>query len=87
MPKVEIDFFECKPLKASLEGARTKIVPNKKGASVTTKDKSSEKLPIHRLPMESTNPSDSFKYLMMRREWRSLIRYRSAQNISDSSVV
>ncbi len=87
LPKVEIDFFECKPLKASLEGARTKIVPNKKGASVTTKDKTSEKLPIHRLPMESTNPSDSFKYLIMRREWRSLIRTRSVQNISDSSVV
>ncbi len=87
LPKVEIDFFECKSLKASLECARTKIVPNKKGASIISKDKSSEKLPTHRLPLESTNPSDSFKYLMMRREWRNLIRYSSTKNISDSSVV
>ncbi|WP_149525648.1 hypothetical protein [Sphingobacterium hotanense] len=87
LPKVEIDFFECKQLKASLEGARTKIVPNKKGSSVTTKDKTSEKLPINRLPMESTNPSDSFKYLMMRREWRNLVKHKITHNISDTSVV
>ena len=87
LPNIEIDFFEAKHLKASLENARTKIVPNKAKASVTTKDKTSEKLPIHRLPLESTNPSDSFKYLMMRREWRNLIKHRAVQNISDSSVV
>lgn len=87
LPKIDIDFFECKQLKASLEGARTKIIPNKRGASVTTKDKTSEKFPIHRLPMESTNPSDSFKYLMMRREWRNLVKHKGVQNISDSSVV
>ncbi|WP_206517944.1 hypothetical protein [Sphingobacterium lactis] len=87
LPKIDIDFFECKQLKASLEGARTKIVPNKRGASVTTKDKTSEKFPIHRLPMESTNPSDSFKYLMMRREWRNLVKHRTSQHISESSVV
>lgn len=87
LPKIDIDFFECKQLKASLEGARTKIVSNKRGASVTTKDKTSEKFPIHRLPMESTNPSDSFKYLMMRREWRNLVKHKGVQNISDSSVV
>lgn len=87
LPKVEIDFFEAKHLKASLENARTKIVHNKARASVTTKDKSSEKLPVHRLPLESTNPSDSFKYLMMRRGWRNLIKHKGIQNISDSSVV
>ncbi|HIY76393.1 MAG TPA: hypothetical protein H9825_09035 [Candidatus Sphingobacterium stercorigallinarum] len=87
LPKVLIDIYESKYLKASLEGAKTKIVPNKARASVTTKDKSSEKLPIHRLPLESTNASDSFKYLMMRREWRILVRKKSTQNISDSSVV
>ncbi|WP_312139497.1 hypothetical protein [Sphingobacterium sp.] len=87
LPRVEIDFFECKQLKASLEGARTKIVSSKRGSSITTKDKTSEKLPIHRLPMESTNPSDSFKYLIMRREWRNLIKHKGIQNLSDSSVV
>ncbi len=87
LPKLEIDFFECKPLKASLEGARTKIVLNKNKSSVTTKNKTSEQLAIHRLPMESTNPSDSFKYLMMRKEWRNFVRQKSTLNISDSSVV
>lgn len=86
LPKVSLDRYQCKPLKSSVESARTKIVVNKSGASVTTKDKSSEKLPINRLPLESTNPSDSFKYLMMRREWRHLVRNQSIQNISDSSV-
>lgn len=86
LPEILIDRYQCKPLKASLEGAKTKIVPNKAGSSVTTKDKSSEKLPIHRLPLESTNPSDSFKYLMMRREWRNLVRGRLVRNISDSGV-
>lgn len=82
MPKVLIDFYHCKPLRASLEGARTK--KNTKGHIV--KDKKSESLPIHRLPMESTNPSDSFKYLMMRREWRSLVRSGASTYVGDVSI-
>jgi len=82
LPKVLIDFYNCKPLKASLENARTE--KNRKGQIV--KDKKSEKLPIHRLPMESTNPSDSFKYLMMRREWRKLIRTNRNTYVGDVSV-
>lgn len=69
LPKVLIDRYQCKPLKCSLEGAKAK--KNSKGQDV--KDKSTEQLPIKRLPLESTNPSDSFKYLMMRRNWRILV--------------
>lgn len=72
MPVLLIDAFACKPLKLSLENARTKV---KEG--ITYKDKSSERLPISRLPFESTNPSDSFKYLVMTREWRDLMKRRS----------
>ncbi|MGJ1419983.1 hypothetical protein ACR79T_10180 [Sphingobacterium spiritivorum] len=86
LPKILIDRYQCKPLKESLQKAKTKIVVNKSGSSVTTKDKSSEKLPIHMLPLESTNPSDSFKYLMMRREWRNLVKARGTSGVSDSSV-
>lgn len=86
LPKVMIDMYQCKPLKASLEIARIKIVTNKSGTKVITKDKTSEKFPIHRLPMESTNPSDSFKYLMMRRAWRTLIKTKVTQHLQDTSV-
>src|SRR5690606_22133151 len=86
LPEILIDRYQCKQLKASLEGAKTKIVVNKAGTSVTTKDIESVQLPIHRLRLESTSPSDSFKYLMMRREWRNLVRVRTVQNLSDSSV-
>jgi len=82
LPKVLIDFSNCKQLKASLENARTE--KNRKGQIV--KNKKSEKLPIHRLPLESTNPSDSFKYLMMRREWRKLIRSNANSYVGDVSV-
>lgn len=87
LPKIRIDRYQCKPLKASLELAKTKIRTSKGGAKVTTKDKTSEQFPIHRLPLESTNPSDSFKYLMMRREWRALVRAKSNSGIMDSGTV
>jgi hypothetical protein len=66
LPKLLIDQFNCKELKSSLE-----LAPAKPGTGMekVQKDKSSEKLPAHRLPMESTNMSDAFKYLMCRKEW------------------
>ena len=70
LPKVRIDAYNCKPLKCSLELTPTRI--NEQGQVV--KDKRSEKLPIHRLPYESSNFSDSFKYLMMRRSWIRVVR-------------
>lgn len=69
LPKVKIDMYHCKPVKCSLEKAKAK--KNTKGLIV--KDKTTEQLPLKRLPLESTNPSDSFKYLMMRRNWRTLV--------------
>ena len=60
LPQVLIDAYQCKPLKASLENARTRVSKGK-----ICKDKRSEHLPVAELPMRSTTPSDSFKYLMM----------------------
>lgn len=73
LPELRIDAFAAKPLKLSLENARTRI---KDG--MTHKDKSTEKLEISRLPWESTNPSDSFKYLVMTKEWRDILRRRAS---------
>jgi hypothetical protein len=61
-----IDYFHCKPLRCSLQPAKIKKRINR-NRSIVAKEKTSEKLPIHRLPLESTNASDSFKYLMMRK--------------------
>lgn len=72
LPRLLIDAYSCKELKSSLEKARTKI---KDG--VVYKDKSSEKLPVSDLPMKSTNPSDSFKYLLMTKERRRVVKSRS----------
>lgn len=66
LPKIRIDEFNCKELKSSLE-----LAPIKPGTGKekVMKDKSSERLAPNRLPMESTNMSDAFKYLMCRHEW------------------
>lgn len=83
MPKVRIDQYQCKQLKASLEDARTKVDPK---TGYVHKDKKSEKLPFERLPMESTNPSDSFKYLMMRLVWRRLVNKHLRTSIQDTTI-
>lgn len=72
LPVIRIDAYACKELKSSLEMARTKV---KDG--IIHKDKSSEKLPVSELPMKSTNPSDSFKYLLMSKERRKIVKNRS----------
>lgn len=86
LPKVRIDFYHCKPLRCSLEDAKMKKKPNAKGSMVVVKDKSTEKLPIHRLPLESTNPSDSFKYLMMKRDLRKRVSGSKKVEVGDTSI-
>nr|WP_294897826.1 hypothetical protein [uncultured Pedobacter sp.] len=82
LPKVLIDFWNCKELRLSLQNT-----PAKKNAKEEmVKDKSSEKLPINRLPLESSNASDSWKYLMMRKTWRRLIRARKSFDVGDAGV-
>jgi hypothetical protein len=73
LPNVMIDAYHAKNLKCSLELAATKIVEFK-GKKRISKNKSSENLPANRLPLESTNFSDTFKYLMMRPQWLTLIK-------------
>ncbi len=76
LPAIRIDSYNCRPLKASLEGARTR----KTDKGIIAKDKRSEKLAPERLPMESTNMSDAFKYLTMRKTWIAAARGRASSD-------
>ena len=69
LPFLLIDKHNCPCLKSSLEKAQKIIKVKDDGSKSIHKDKSSEKLPAERLPLESTNPSDSGKYLWCRPEY------------------
>ena len=86
LPKVRIDQFNCKCLKASVEKAPTKVV-NRNGRKLVVKDKRSEGLPIHKLPSESTNFSDAFKYLMCRKHWLKLAKGTRKQSAGSLTTV
>lgn len=86
LPKLLIDKHECRQLKSSIENAPVKI--SKSGErTIIQKDKASEKLPIHRLPMESTNPSDSLKYLICRPKWLAVADGKPSHQLGDPTTV
>lgn len=58
-PVIRINEDNCKCLKSSLN-----MAPAEKYKGTIRKVKKSEKLPLQRLPMESTNMSDAFDYLI-----------------------
>lgn len=64
LPRLLIDRYECPRLKSSLE-----LAPLERDKGKIKKVKKSEKLPVKRLPHESTNMSDAFKYLICRRKY------------------
>jgi hypothetical protein len=70
LPNLHIDAINCRELKASLERTKTKL--DSKGR--VGKDKSDEKSSDPKRLVTSTNLSDGFKYLMMRREWVALVK-------------
>lgn len=78
LPIVRIDQSAARPLKLSLENARTKI---KNG--IIHKDKSSEKLPVDKLPFLSTNPSDAFKYRLMNKRLIKIFKNKPGGLVSD----
>ena len=69
LPAIAIDAFECKELKSSLE-----LAPMDKSKGRIVKVKKSEKLPVPRLPLESTNPSDAFKYWICRKKFFQILK-------------
>ena len=65
-----IDAQNCPNLKAEMENAPIKVVEDKRtGRKDIRKEKKSERLPVSRLPQESTNLTDALKYLILRKEW------------------
>lgn len=86
IPKLRIDSINCKQVKSSLEKAPA-IVKYKGKVKVVAKDKRSEKLPIDRLPMESTNPSDAVKYLLCRPRWVDLTKPRKKKANVSAGIV
>ena len=79
LPVVRIDASAAKYLKLSLENARTKVK-----SGIIFKDKSTEKLPVDLLPTRSTNPSDSFKYLIMTKQFRQIAKGRAVSASSSA---
>ncbi|KAB8156145.1 hypothetical protein EZY14_002700 [Kordia sp. TARA_039_SRF] len=87
LPKLLIDKYNCICLKSSLERAKKIIKVNKTtGAKSIHKDKSSEKLAYHRLPLESTNMSDAFKYFVCRQELIKIISGNEELSFSDPTI-
>ena len=71
-----IDQHNCPCLKSEMEVTRTKQKTDERaGTTQIVKEKTGDKLPIARLPRESTNLTDALKYLVLRpevvRAWQS----------------
>ena len=87
LPSLMVDAVNCRELVSSIELAKAEItyVGN---AKIVRKVKKSEKLDLKKLPMLSTNFSDAFKYLVMRKEWLiALHRHLASSGGSSSSAV
>lgn len=82
LPKLQIDQNECKELKCSLELAP--LDKNAKGQLI--KVKKSEKLSLQRLPLESTNMSDAFKYLLCRPKYLNVVKSKRLGFGSSSGI-
>ncbi|KAA2218255.1 hypothetical protein [Maribacter flavus] len=88
IPRLKICRYQCRELKSSLELAKTKVKKNTRtGSNEILKDKSSEDLPLKKLPMFSTNFSDAFKYLMWRKKWVKITNDRKRGTMTAPSVV
>jgi len=88
IPKLKIDRYQCRELKSSLELSKTKIKKNTRtGSTETLKDKSSEDLPLKKLPMFSTNFSDAFKYLMWRKKWVKISSNKKGGQMMEPGIV
>lgn len=68
LPALLVDALNCPEMICSIEGAKS-VVKYRGSVKIVAKVKKTEKLEIKKLPRLSTNFSDAFKYLLMRREW------------------
>lgn len=85
LPGIQIDEYNNKELKSSLELAPIEIT-HRGESRVIRKVKKSEKLPAKQLPMRSTNFSDAFKYFICRPNWIKLSKNGGWKESSMSDV-
>ena len=86
LPILRMDELNCSDLISSIERAR-QIVKYRGTVKIVAKDKRSEKLPLHKLPRLSTNFSDAYKYLMMRKEWIKVLRPAAVNDAANTAAV
>jgi len=87
LPEIKIDKFGCKNYISSLKLAKTKLSKHRRtGSTIIQKDKTSEKLPLPQLPMNSTNYSDAGKYFFFRPQWVKLTRQRGPLTLGAPTV-
>lgn len=89
LPQLLIDEYQCREYKSSLELAQITVKKDSRtGSNRIHKNKTSEDLPLKKLPMLSTNYSDAGKYLLYRQKWVDLIKYkRSSLPVGISGIV
>lgn len=78
LPALLVDALNCPEMISSIEGARAEV-KYRGSVKVVAKVKKTEKLEAKKLPRLSTNFSDAFKYLLMRREWIKAINVSGSQ--------
>lgn len=86
LPKLLVDALNCPEMVCSIEGAKAEV-KNEKGRKVVRKSKKTEKLAIKKLPRLSTNFSDAFKYLLMRKDWLAATRSNASSAPSAAGMV
>lgn len=74
LPRILIDNGQCMQLKASLKLSVQILKTDKEGIKTIHKNKTSEKLALSKLPMQSTNFSDALKYYLCRPRYMELVR-------------
>lgn len=79
LPLLLVDVLNCSEMISSIEGAKAEV-KYRGSVKVVAKVKKSEKLEAKKLPRLSTNFSDAFKYLMMRRRWLTATRAAADSN-------
>ena len=86
LPLLMVDALNCTEMISSIELAKAEV-KYRGDVKIVAKVKKSEKLEPKKLPRLSTNFSDAFKYLMMRRSWLTAAKAENAAGSGADSMV
>lgn len=86
LPALRVDALNCPEMISSIELAKAEV-KYRGNQKIVNKVKKSEKLPIKKLPRLSTNFSDAYKYLMMRKSWVAAVKGDKTAGSSVDSMV